>query len=70
MCPDCEARRAAIREAWIKKRLGEMAKEVAKGAAEVVGIKKKTGRADAKKRTRKSPATKPVNSPTGQDTQE
>jgi len=70
MCPDCEARRTAIRKAWIDKKIAEAVKEVAKGAAELTGLKKKTGSVDAKRRTRKSPAKKPVNRPTGQQSQE
>ena len=70
MCPDCAARRKAIRDAWVEKKIKESVKEVAKGAAELAGLKKKTGSADAKRRTRKSPAKKPVNRPNGQQSQE
>lgn len=70
MCPDCEARRKAIRDAWVNKKIKESVQEVAKAAAELAGLKKKTGVADQKKsRARKTPA-KPVNSPTGQNNQE
>lgn len=70
MCPDCAARRKAIRDAWVNKKIKEAVKEAAKGAAELAGLKKKTGVADRKKsRAQKTPA-KPVNGPTGQDNQE
>lgn len=43
MCPDCEARRKLVRDAWTNKRLGKAASHLVKGAAEVAGLKKKTG---------------------------
>lgn len=43
MCPDCEARRKLARDAWVKGKIGEAAGHIAKGAAEMVGMKTKTG---------------------------
>lgn len=43
MCADCEARRKMAREALLSAKLGEALVHVAKGAAEIVGIKEKTG---------------------------
>lgn len=57
MCKDCAARRDLARKAFLKAKFKEAAKHVAKGAVEMVGIKKKTGSAEAAKtavkRTRK-----------------
>lgn len=47
MCPDCEARRKLVRDAWTNKRLGKAASHLVKGAAEVAGLKKKTGTKEA-----------------------
>lgn len=43
MCTDCEDRRKLARDAWVKGKIGEAAGHVAKGAAEMVGLKPKTG---------------------------
>lgn len=43
MCADCDARRKMAREALLSAKLGEALGHVAKGAAEIVGIKEKTG---------------------------
>lgn len=43
MCADCEARRKLARDALLNARIGEALGHVAKGAAEIVGIKDKTG---------------------------
>jgi len=43
MCADCEARRKMAREALLSAKLGEAMGHVAKGAAEIVGVKEKTG---------------------------
>lgn len=43
MCTDCEARRKLARDAWVKGKIGEAAGHIAKGAAEMVGMKTKTG---------------------------
>lgn len=43
MCADCEARRKMARDALMSAKLGEALGHVAKGAAEIVGIKEKTG---------------------------
>lgn len=49
MCPDCEARRQKLRQAFIDRRLREMVAEAAKGTAEMLGVKEKTGVADQEK---------------------
>lgn len=43
MCADCEVRRKLARDAWLQARVGEALGHVAKGAAEMVGLKPKTG---------------------------
>jgi len=43
MCTDCEARRKLARDAWVKGKIGEAAGHMAKGTAEMVGLKPKTG---------------------------
>ncbi len=43
MCTDCDARRKLARDAWVKGKIGEAAGHVAKGAAEMVGLKSKVG---------------------------
>ncbi len=43
MCADCEARRKMARDALINARFGEALGHVVKGAAEMVGVKEKTG---------------------------
>lgn len=48
-CKECEERRRLAREALLRSAVGEAAVHVAKGAAEMVGIKKKTATADRKK---------------------
>lgn len=45
-CKDCEARAELAREAWLKKNFAEAAGHVIKGAAEVFGLKEKTGEAE------------------------
>lgn len=58
MCPDCAARRQLIRNAFLNAKIAEAIGHVAKGAAEIVGLKEKTGAADIKSRpTRDRPAT-------------
>lgn len=48
-CKECEERRRLAREALLRSAVGEAAVHVVKGAAELVGIKKKTATADRKK---------------------
>lgn len=43
MCADCEARRKMARDALMSAKLGEALGHVVKGAAEIVGVKEKTG---------------------------
>lgn len=51
MCKDCAARRQQIRDAFIKRRFKELSAQAAKGAAEMIGLKEKTGAEDLEKRT-------------------
>ena len=46
MCPECEARRELVRKAWLQANGAAVVKNIAKGAAELVGAKAKTGMAD------------------------
>lgn len=48
-CKECEERRKLAREALLRSATGEALMHLAKGAAEAVGIKKKTATADRKK---------------------
>jgi len=48
-CKECEERRRLAREALLRSAVGEAAVHVAKGVAELVGIKKKTATVDRKK---------------------
>lgn len=43
MCTDCKARRKLVRDAFMKAKFAEAAGHMAKGAAEFVGLKEKTG---------------------------
>lgn len=43
MCADCEARRQMARDALLNASLGEAITHIAKGTAEMIGIKAKTG---------------------------
>lgn len=70
MCKDCDARRKLARDALLSAKLGEVVAHVAKGAAEAVGLKKKTGTAELKKSQAKKTPAPPVNSPVGRDTVE
>ena len=62
-CKECEERRRLAREALLRSAVGEAAVHVVKGAAELVGIKKKTATADRKKagakRKKKAGSSKP-----------
>lgn len=46
MCIDCKARLKMARDALISGKIGVSIAHVAKGAAEIVGIKEKTGAAE------------------------
>lgn len=48
-CKDCEERRKLAREALLRSAVGETIMHVAKGAAEMAGVKKKTATAERKK---------------------
>lgn len=43
MCTDCEARRKLARDAWVKGKIGDSLGHAIKGAAEMMGLKSKTG---------------------------
>lgn len=49
-CKDCAARRKMARDALFKAKLAEALGHVVKGAAEIVGVKPKTGAAEFKQR--------------------
>jgi len=48
-CKECSERRKLARDALLRSAIGETAAHVAKGAAEMVGLKRKTATADRKK---------------------
>jgi len=61
MCKDCAARAKMARDALFNAKIGEALGHVAKGAAEIVGIKEKTGEAELQaKREVKSRETTPA----------
>lgn len=48
-CKNCEERRKLARDALLRSAVGETIMHVAKGAAEMAGVKKKTATAERKK---------------------
>lgn len=46
MCPDCKARQQLARDALYRAKVGEALGHVVKGAAELAGLKDKTGSAE------------------------
>lgn len=48
-CKECAERRRLAREALLRSAVGETIKQVAKGAAEMAGLKKKTATTERKK---------------------
>lgn len=48
-CKDCEARRKMARDALLRSAVGETVKQLSFGAAEMVGLKQKTAKAEAAK---------------------
>lgn len=56
MCLDCEARRTMARNAFYRLQVGETISQLAKGAAEAVGLKEKTGVAESQAQTDDTPA--------------
>lgn len=71
-CKDCEARRKLAREALLKAHIGQAVKHVAVGAAELTGLKEKTGEEEllaskpkTKPRKTKPRKTKPNSGPAG-----
>lgn len=59
MCADCEARRKMARDALLSAKFSEALGHVAKGAAEVVGIKEKTAAEELTAKEAPKAATKP-----------
>lgn len=55
-CKECEDRRKLARDALLRSATGEAAKHLAKGAAEMTGLKKKTATAERAAAKRKSGA--------------
>lgn len=53
MCPNCEARRKLVRDALLHAKINEAVVQAVKGAAEIAGLKKKTGAADVRVKTRR-----------------
>lgn len=60
MCKDCAARAKMARDALFQAKIGEALGHVAKGAAELVGIKEKTGEAELKAKSRETTPATPV----------
>lgn len=68
MCKDCAARARMAREALLNAKIGEALGHVAKGAAEMIGVKEKTGEAELTARQRKTtPATPGTNGAKAQE---
>lgn len=60
MCKDCAARAQLAREAFLKAKIGEAIGHVAKGAAELAGIKYKSGLSELTAKQKKT-ISKPRN---------
>lgn len=60
MCKDCAARAKMARDALFQAKIGEALGHVAKGAAELVGTKEKTGEAELKAKSRETTPATPV----------
>lgn len=56
MCKDCAARQSLLREAVFKAKMAEALGHAVKGAAEMVGIKPKTGGEELQKKKQRRPA--------------
>lgn len=56
MCKDCAARAKMARDALFQAKIGEALGHVAKGAAELVGIKEKTGEAELQSKRKVKPS--------------
>lgn len=52
MCADCEARRKMARDAFLNAKIGEALGHAVKGAAEIGGIKPKTGSEELAKKSK------------------
>lgn len=55
MCPDCKARRQMARTALLNAAYGQGAAHLLKGAAEALGLKEKTGAAEAEEKAQPKP---------------
>lgn len=70
-CKDCKERRKLARDALLRSAVGETIMHVAKGAAEMAGVKKKTAIAERKKAVAKrksgTSGKKAVTANTGQE---
>lgn len=53
-CKDCAERRKMARDALYRAAVGEAVSHVIKGAAEIIGVKEKTGVAESKRATQKT----------------
>ena len=60
MCKDCAARLKMARDALFSANIGEAASHIAKGAAEVLGVKEKTGVVELQAKPRKKTPAAPV----------
>lgn len=59
MCKDCAARARMAREALFSAKIGEALGHVAKGAAEIIGVKEKTGVSEQSAKKRKTTPAAP-----------
>lgn len=59
MCPECKARREMARAALMRSAFGDAASQVIKGAAEMLGIKEKTGAAEMGEKAKPLALSKP-----------
>lgn len=60
MCKDCAARARMARDALFSAKISEALGHIAKGAAELAGIKEKTGEAELKAKSSKTTPATPV----------
>lgn len=61
MCKDCVARARMAREALFSAKIGEALGHAAKGAAEIIGVKEKTGVSEQSARKGKTTPAAPGN---------
>lgn len=60
MCEDCAARLKMARDALFGAKIGEAVSHIAKGTAEILGIREKTGAAELQAKPRKKTPAAPV----------